>query len=348
MTAPALLGVGLSLPGDPVAREQAARLLTALCPPPEDRQRAWRALLRRSGVETRHAVVADLIDDGGSPLTTTQRMALFAEHAPPLGERAALEALNAAGVTPGDVTHLLAVSCTGLSAPGLGATLARRLDLRPTVERLDVSFMGCHGVLVALRQAADVVRARPDARVLVTAVELCSLHLQQTFRLEEAVAQALFADGAGACVVAAADDDAHPPWRLGGAGTLLLEEGADLLGWDVGESGFRIVLSPGLPDVVGRHLRDWLGAWLDAQGLALADVGSWAVHPGGPRILTAVEQALALPPHALDASRDVLARCGNMSSPSVLFVLEALRDEPRPCVALGLGPGPSFEALLLD
>lgn len=348
MNDPALLGVGLALPGDPVSREEAAALLTALCPPPEDRHRAWRALLRRSGVETRHAVVAGLVADGGAPLTTSQRMALFAEHAPPLGEQASREALQAADVGPGDITHLLSVSCTGLSAPGLGAALTRRLDLPPTVERLDVSFMGCHGALVALRQAADVVRSRPDARVLVAAVELCSLHLQQAFQEEEAVAQALFADGAGACVVAAAPGNDHPPWRLKGAGTLLLDEGADLLGWDVGESGFRILLSPGLPDVVGRHLREWLEAWLDGQGLARADVGSWAVHPGGPRILTAVERSLELPPRALDASRDVLARCGNMSSPSVLFVLERLARAPRPCVVLGLGPGPSFEALLLE
>ena len=376
--APLLLGTGLALPDACFDRERTAALLASLCPPPPARRRTWAALLRRSGVERRHSAVVRADDDTLSRLGTRARMALFAAHAPPLAEAAARRALQAARLEPARVTHLLSVSCTGLAAPGLGVDLVQRLGLSPDTERSEIAFMGCHGVLVALRQAAAIVRADPAARVLVAAVELCTLHVQADWDDEEAVAQALFADGAGAVLVGSPDaeptagdaarqgatagdtptrhgtaTEADPrvragrPWRLLASGTHLLPEGRDLLRWDVDATGFRVTLSPRLPELVGEHLAPWLDGWLAARGMARRDVRGWAVHPGGPRILTEIERSLELAPDALAASREVLAQHGNMSSPSVLFVLDRLPREASPCVMLGLGPGPSFEVALL-
>lgn len=367
---PQLLGLGFALPPTRFDRTAAERALALLCPPPGARRGAWAALLSRSGVEARRSAVVRVGDDTLSSLSTGERMALFAEHAPPLAQAAATQALQRSGVEADAITHLFSVSCTGQAAPGLGVGLARGLSLSPDLLRCDVTFMGCHGAFVALRQAQAAVRADARAVALVVAVELCTLHVQPRFRQAEAVAQALFGDGAAAAVVGdraassaqANASSAQPPidhgdvpapalrpspWSLLATGSRLLPHGADLLTWDLSETGFRVGLDPRLPDVVADSLRSWLEPWLAAQGLGLHDIGSFAVHPGGPRILSAVQGALELSPQQLQASRDVLSEFGNMSSPTVLFVLERLTHAPRPCLALGMGPGPSFEVALL-
>lgn len=340
---PRVLGLGLALPAAAMDRDAALAVLEALCPPPAERPRAWRLLLRRSGVDVRHSAFVSG-DPGLSLRPTSERMAMFDQAAPPLGEQAARDALDESGVAPGSITHLITVSCTGMSAPGLGVSLVDRLGLSPSVARTHVGFMGCHGALIGLRAARGECAADPDARALVVCVELCTLHARPSFDEREAVAQTLFADGAGALVVGATG---NAPWRLGGHGTWLLPHGRDLLTWDVAEQGFACGLSPRLPDLIAEHLPVWLDGWLGARGLHRGDVAGWAVHPGGPRILRAVQDGLDLPEEALAVSRRVLARCGNMSSPTVLFVLDQLRDAGGPVVALGLGPGPAFEAALL-
>ncbi|MBY0228772.1 MAG: hypothetical protein K2W96_05780, partial [Gemmataceae bacterium] len=160
------------------------------------------------------------------------------------------------------------------------------------------------------------------------------------------IANALFADGAAA-VCCAADGPADG-WRLRGSGSCLVPGSAEAMTWTVGDHGFEMTLARNVPGLIGQHLRPFLEAWLGKQGMALADVRSWAVHPGGPKILAAVEEALALPSSALADSRGVLERFGNMSSPTLLFILDdqRRRGAPRPCVSLGFGPGLAVEAAL--
>ncbi len=266
----------------------------------------------------------------------------------------------------------MTVSCTGFFAPGIDVALIEGLALPRTVERIQVGFMGCHGAINGLQVAEAIVRARPESRVLLCAVELCSLHYCFEWEPSRAVGNAVFADGAAALVVAAGPirasvngngstaaaaangsaigggADAAGRWRIAATGSCLIPNSTDDMTWRIGDRGFEMYLSPLVPDVIKEHLREWLAGWLAKQGVTIESVGSWAVHPGGPRILSAVEEALGLPRSATAMSREILATCGNMSSPTVLFIIERLQAAgcPRPCVALGFGPGLTAEAAL--
>jgi predicted naringenin-chalcone synthase len=230
-------------------------------------------------------------------------------------------------------------------APGIDLALIRGLGLRPTVERTHIGFMGCHAALNGLRVANAYATADPAARVLVCAVELCSLHYYYGSDADKLIANAIFADGAAA---AAGCGASRGHWSVAATGSCLIPDTADAMGWTVGDHGFEMSLARRVPALIARNLRPWLEAWLATQGLTVETVGSWAVHPGGPKILAAVEEGLNLPPAALAVSREVYANYGNMSSPTVLFILDRLRrgGAPRPCVALGFGPGLVAEAVL--
>jgi len=184
--------------------------------------------------------------------------------------------------------------------------------------------------------------------VLLCAVELCSLHFHYGWDPEKVVANALFADGAGAMVIASDGRDSSDAWQVTANGSCLVPDSEDAMTWRIGDHGFEMTLSPRVPSLVGTCLRPWLVQWLAEHGLTLRDVRSWAIHPGGPRILEAIAQALGLTPDATRFSAQVLAECGNMSSATMLFLLERLRRSgaPRPCVALGFGPGLVVEAAL--
>jgi predicted naringenin-chalcone synthase len=202
-----------------------------------------------------------------------------------------------------------------------------------------------------LRVANAFTTADPAARVLLCAVELCSLHYYYGNAADKLIANAIFADGAAAVVGTATGDReaaGRRGWRLVASGSCLIPESDADMGWVVGDHGFEMTLSRRVPGLIARHLGPWLSAWLGDNGLSLDAVKSWAVHPGGPKILTAAEEGLGLPPEALAASRAVYAEYGNMSSPTVLFILDRLRRQnaPRPCVALGFGPGLVAEAAL--
>ena len=342
------------------------------------------ALFRRTQVRTRSSVLLEQSngcgprqsfyppavgpDDRGP--ATALRMQRYAAESLPLAARAAAEALARARVSPGEITHLITVSCTGFFAPGIDIGLVKSLQLPPTVGRLHVGFMGCHGVLNALRAATATVDSDPSAVVLICAVELCSLHYQYGGEADKLVANALFADGAAAIVGRGSEGlgaggwglgkhvDLKPhashlkpqPWRVVSSGSYLLPDAEDAMTWRIGDHGFEMTLSPRVPELICRHLRPWMASWLATAGRRLEDIRSWAIHPGGPRILTAVAAALQLPPAAIDPSAEILAECGNMSSPTVLFVVERLQQQKveTPCVMLGFGPGLVAEAALLE
>jgi len=355
-------GIGTALPPGVVTQEEAAACARVLSGPAV-RDAAWLpAVYSHTGIRTRHQVLGrPFIDDilagtrsSGSPFlpregddlgpTTGERMRIYAAEAPPLALRAAAAALAESGFGAGSMSHLITVSCTGFAAPGVDHALIRGLGLRPTVERVHVGFMGCHGALNGLRVANAFAAADPAARVLVCAVELCSLHYHGGNDAGKAVANAIFADGAAAVVGAGSGDG----WRVAATGSCLIPDTAEAMGWTVGDAGFEMTLSRRIPGLIAENVRPWMAGWLRDNGLSLDGVGSWAVHPGGPKILTAVVEGLGLPTDAVTTSRGVYADYGNMSSPTVLFVVDRLRREGgrRPCVALGFGPGLVAEAVL--
>ncbi len=299
-------------------------------------------MIARGGIDHRHSVLADVeaaigpdgfYGNGHAP-GTAERMRRYAEAAPELA-LAAIEQLPSLD----GVTHLVVASCTGFMAPGLDQVIARRLGLPHDVQRLSIGFMGCYAGITLLRTAGQIVRAEPGAKVLAVAVELCTLHMQDTDDLEALLAMGQFADGAAAALVS----DEGEGLALGEAISATLDDSAELITWTISDTGFVMHLSGAVP---GR-LADAFAASDLRETLRLGDPPpSFAVHPGGKSILDAVERGLDLPSDALDCSRDVLSRFGNMSSATVIFVLqELMRERPDNGLALAFGPGLAMEGL---
>jgi prepilin-type processing-associated H-X9-DG protein len=278
--------------------------------------------------------------------TTAQRMERYNREALPLAIEASRGAVDEAGIAPSEITHLVTVSCTGFAAPGVDVGLIKGLGLRPTTVRTNVGFMGCHGAINGLRAAAGYTGSDAKARVLVCCVELSSLHFYYGWNPKRMVGNALFADGSAAVVGTPPDD--RDPWTVAATGSCLFADSEYAMSWNVGDHGFDMTLSTKVPALIQQNLRPWLEQWLGENQLTISDVGSWAIHPGGPKILASVEEALGLPTGVTDVSKRVLAGHGNMSSPTVLFILNELRkaNARRPCVALGFGPGLVAEGAL--
>jgi predicted naringenin-chalcone synthase len=361
-------GLGTALPPHRLTQGDAATIAARVAVPEEEPSPSQRRLLetlhRRSGVAMRHIVLEDLAGKnsghdqsffGASSPGTEERMRRYTQEAPPLALRAVRAALEQAQLPPERITHLVTVSCTGFHAPGVDLALMAALPLRPSVARTHVGFMGCHAALNGLRVAAGFTGADPNACVLLCAVELCSLHLQYGWEGERIVANALFADGAAALVAssegpAAVMQSDSGLRRLIASGSLLVPASAEAMSWAIEDHGFVMGLSPQVPDLIAEHLRPWLEGWLADYQLTLESIGSWAVHPGGPCILSAVTETLGLDPALIEHSRSVLRDCGNMSSPTLLFILERLRRSgaPGPCLAMAFGPGLCVEVALLE
>ena len=347
---PSILGLGTAAPDDSVTRDDSLALAT-------DHSRSLdperlEQLYRESGVSERGCTLGgtgmrtELL--AGLPLgtTTSQRLALFMPRAAALVERAARTAFADAGREPASVTHLVTVSCTGAESPGIDHQLVDRLGLSPDVSRTHVGFMGCHAAVNALAVANAFVRANPDAVVLVACVELCSLHFQAgETSWDQQVANAIFADGAACAVVGGGPGRC----RIGAMASRIFPGTAALMRWDIGDHGFRMTLSPRVPGVIKRGIADWLGPWLDAEGLSIDAVPGWAVHPGGRDILEGVRRGLQLDPALMAPSIEVLDRRGNMSSGTILWVLDrVLRESTEgPVLGLSFGPGLTGEAILL-
>lgn len=351
-----VISVVPALPGP--ARPQAE--ITAAIAPLLAPDGTSRALLekvhRNSGVTTRHlalepAAYAGLGDFGASN-------DLFLALGTDLAARAAADALAAAGIAPEEVDHVLFTSVTGISAPSVDALLVGRLGLRSDVRRLPSFGLGCVAGAAGLARVHDYLVGHPGDVALLVCLELCSLTVQRDDpSTANMVASGLFGDGAAAAVVVG---DAHPAVARRARGpevvatlSRLYPGTEDVLGWDVGASGFRIVLSATLPALVEQGLAADAEALLGAHGLKPGDVTTWVVHAGGPRILDAVQAALGLDDGALRASRASLAAVGNLSSVSVLDVLHRVLDddvppEPgSPGMVVAFGPGVSAELVLL-
>jgi predicted naringenin-chalcone synthase len=302
-------------------------------------------MIQRSGIGRRFTVLSDsdTYQEEGSfydrpdPPSTLARMAVYAREAP----RLALAAIGGLGDLDG-VTHVVVASCTGFTAPGLDQVIARELGLDPSVERVVVGFMGCYAGVTALRTAGHIVRSQPGARVLLVAVELCTLHLQPSDRLESLLAMGQFADGAAAALVTGEG----PGLALGEGLSRTLEDSHELITWTIGDTGFAMELSGEVPGRLAAALGEPAVAQAVTAGEPIDSIAAWAVHPGGKSIVDAVERGLALPPDRLAASRAVLHDFGNMSSATVLFVLERLmREKPASGIALAFGPGLAMEGV---
>jgi predicted naringenin-chalcone synthase len=320
-----------------------------------DRRNAllFRRMAEKSGIEHRYSYLAPAAQAGSAAIDaagfyvpgefpdTAARMRLFERHAPDLAQ-VAVERLQLAAERD-RVTHLLITYCTGFSAPGLDLEVAERCKLPGSIERTMIGFMGCYAAINALKLARHIVRSEPSARVLVINLELCTLHLKETADLEQVLSFLLFGDGCAACLVSAEPVGT----ALDSFRAVVVPDTRDLITWHIRDSGFDMILSGKVPaaihDALHAHRSEILA------GAPVDSIDFWAVHPGGRTVLDAVERALGLAPPALAASREVLRRYGNMSSATVMFVLERLLRSGaggRTGCAMSFGPGLTAETML--
>lgn len=275
-----------------------------------------------------------------------------------IGGEAVEAALGKCGLTVTDVDALFFVTVTGIATPSIDARLINRLGLRSDLKRIPIFGLGCVAGAAGIARAADYVRGFPEEVAVLLSVELCSLTLQrQDLSIPNLIASGLFGDGAAAAVVVGAERSrALAPEKLGpqivATRSIFYPHSERVMGWDITESGFQIVLSADVPKVVEEHMRIDVDAFLGERGLTRRDIASWVCHPGGPKVLTAMEKALEAPDGALELTWKSLREVGNLSSTSVLLVLEATLAERRPPAGslgmlLALGPGFCSELVLL-
>lgn len=359
----ALLALGTAVPPYRVTQEAAANWMAQSFSSQPALGRWLRSLYANSGIETRYACVPDFVRPpelsrlapGLAPaemLTTAERMAIYERESVQIGAAAARQALASYGQATGQdypavaetVTHLVVVSCTGFFAPGLDIAIARQLNLAPTVQRNLIGFMGCAAAFNGLRAATQVVRGDPSARVLVVCVELCSIHVQPGSDRENLIAGSLFADGASACLVGEAKPHQGDLFEVEDFFTGIKPDTRAEMVWQIGNHGFALRLSPRIPE----HLAEAAPEALDQLFNQHASPRFWAIHPGGRAIVDRLAQIFGLEPGQLAASRSVLRRFGNLSSATMFFVLDEIRQTlgqkgHRPGrvegVAMAFGPG---------
>lgn len=350
---PRILAVRSALPGN---RSVQAELTHAFATRGR-MTRAERVLLDRlhtaAEVQTRHTALP--ITEYGELEGVAAVNDRYIAEATMLGERALRRALDAAGLSAADLDLLIVTSVTGVAVPSLDARLISRLGLRRDIRRLPIFGLGCVAGAAALGRLNDYLLAWPGQTAALLAVELCSLNWPTSeITRADMVAAGLFGDGAVALVARggqAGDADGTGP-RLIASRSAVYPDSGDALGWRLSGDGFRIVLTTELPDVVERGIADSVTEFLAEHDLTVDDVASWICHPGGPKVIDAVQRALKLPDSAVAASRRSLAEVGNMSSASVLHILEMIGDTERPPpgspgLMIGLGPGVSAELVLL-
>ncbi len=307
-------------------------------------------LFSRAGVDGRHLALPLLEYYNLNSLGDNNRAWFRA--AEELGSQALCRAASGIGLDRERIRALLFLSITGVSSPSIDARLINRLELSPQVRRMPVFGLGCVGGAAGIARAADYVRAYPDQVAALVSVETCSLTLQRDdLSVANLISSALFGDGAASVIVAGSDTEFTGPEIVSTRSTFYPDT-ENVMGWDISEKGFRIVLSARVPDVIRENLGRDVDALLDEHDLRRTDIGSWIMHTGGPKILEATQEALGLADGALEASWECLRKVGNLSSASVLVVLEEFmmrrRPEPGSFSVLGaMGPGFCSELVLL-
>jgi prepilin-type processing-associated H-X9-DG protein len=352
-----LHGITTAVPENTYAQKESASSIADWTTSAHDR-RLGTIAHRVSGIERRHSVLASL-DEGffrrdasGNMVepTTRERNAIFRNTSVPLACELVDRLFNERAINRSSITHVITVTCTGFFNPGLDYHMVENCGLSKSVQRYQLGFMGCYAAISGLDMARQFCEADKDAVVLLVSLELCSLHLKPNGGRDAVLANALFADGAVACLVSACEPEGSR-FRLGPRTTDLVTEGESEMAWDIGDFGFDMVLSSYVPKLLGSKIARLVSAALKKQGLGVANIDLWAVHPGGKAIIDEVQKALGLGNEQLVSSRSVLRDFGNMSSATILFVLSDLLkqiSDEKKIVAMAFGPGLTVELFQMD
>jgi predicted naringenin-chalcone synthase len=329
---------------------------------PEAEKRKLRFLYRHSGINTRHSVISDysrpLAEWKFYPQTENlepfpsleQRMDWFNKHAAPLSVDAIRKCLGQRAKN--DITHLITVSCTGMSAPGLDLHVMELMDLPRNIQRTSVNFMGCYAAIHAMKMGDAICKADKDAKVLIVCTELCTLHFQREPSFDNFASSLLFADGAAA-ILMVADESEGSGVKLGKFYSEIIPKGKKDMSWELSSTGFLMTLSGYVPDLIEEDINGMVERALNKNHLTVSDITHWCIHPGGKRILEAVEHSLKISAGELAPSYHVLQQYGNMSSPTILFVLKEIMQklqfaDDNKIMGIAFGPGLTLETFTAE
>ena len=358
--------IGTAVPETKISQSQVVAFMTEVLHLSAEENHRLTALYRSTGIQHRHTVLEDYSrkaedydffpqhpDREPFPMIS-RRMELYRQYAASLAHAAIQDCTKSIdNFTFHQVTHLITVSCTGMYAPGIDIELVEILGLNTDVQRIAINFMGCYAAFTALRVADSLCKANPEARVLVVCVELCSLHFQKSRKEDHALSNAIFADGAAALLISG-----KKPPRLS---LSLVSQYADLvltgkpdMAWHIGDFGFEMVLSAYVPELIEKGIFQLTRRLLEKMPVQVEDIRHFAIHPGGKRILEVIEKQLGLTRHDNRFAYEILKNYGNMSSPTVLFVLKNLwqslspEDSGKPVLSFAFGPGLTLESALFE
>lgn len=356
--------IGTAVPENRISQDDISKFMMDHLPMTDEQRRSLTVLYRASGIKYRHSVISDYgkqLDQfvffpknrGLLPFPDLEsRMQLYEREAINLAKTAAIDCLDQTAITPTDITHLITVSCTGMYAPGIDIDLVERLQLKTDIARTSINFMGCYAAFNALKIADQITQNNSEANVLVVCVELCSIHFQNTVDDDNLLSSTLFADGAAATLVKGK--------RSNGLDLEVTSFYSDLhltakqeMSWKVGNLGFLMKLSPEVPNSIKSGIKKLTHRLLEQVELALGAIDFYAIHPGGKRILDVIEDELNIDKTENQHAYDVLKNYGNMSSPTVLFVLKSLmkqfgkEDKDKNILSFAFGPGLTLESMLL-
>lgn len=323
--------------------------------------RKLNVLFHNSGISSRYSVLPDFdktrmqhVFFNGTPSNANveNRLNVFKEKAIPLALSAIEDALSKINSSLDEfgVTHLITVSCTGLYAPGLDAELIEKLKLPADIFHTSVNFLGCNAAFHALKIADLITKSDKSAKVLIVCVELCTLHFQPKNNHDNLLSNTIFGDGAAAVLVTA-DENEKKGLNITGFYSLLLDKGKDLMGWNITPVNFEMILDAGIPDLIGDEVNEILAGATKKLNISVGSISKWAIHPGGKKIVDVIKQKLQLSDADTKDSYKILDEFGNMSSPTILFVLNELMKESKKdekIFSIGFGPGLSIETAVFS
>ncbi|MDF2187475.1 type III polyketide synthase [Paraflavitalea sp. CAU 1676] len=360
-----IVSIGTAVPAFRHRQQDILQFMQGVYALAEDEQRKLRYLYRQSAIDTRYSVIPDYSRGPAEwkfyPSTENlepfpaleQRMVWYNKYAAPLSIHAIRDCMDGK-LNQEEITHLITVSCTGMSAPGLDLQLVELLGLPRHAWRSSVNFMGCYAAVHALKIADAICKSDHSAKVLIVCTELCTLHFQREATMDNIASGLLFADGSAAALIT---HDAHPHHGLELSGFYgeVIPKGRQDMSWELSSTGFLMTLSSYIPELIGADFAALTNRALDHTGCRFEEVGHWCIHPGGKKILEAVAGSLQLPADALQTSAGILRRYGNMSSPTILFVLKKIMQQMQLSGQVGknakvfgaaFGPGLTMETFV--